>query len=401
MSTITVPTTDLQTAPRVSPNGIQTKAVVGGAVVLIVLAAYTAQAIRGRQAALFLVGAAAGVILYHAAFGFTSSWRAFIAERRGAGLRAQMLMLAIGCALFVPALASGSLFGQTVRGAISPVGIAVVAGAFIFGAGMQLGGGCASGTLYAAGGGSVRMVVTLAMFVLGSVIGTLHSGWWAKTPAFKPFSMIDRFGALPALAISMAAIAAVVWLTAVLERRTHGRLLPEKPRGTLLRGPWPLVYGAVGLALVNFAALALSGRPWGITGAFALWGAKILAALGVNVAAWPYWVDAARAPQLKASVFTDVTSVMNFGIMIGAFIAAGLAGRLSRQWRVPARSLAGAVIGGLLMGYGARVGFGCNIGAYFGGVISASLHGWLWLAAGLAGSVLGTRLRPFFGLSVG
>jgi hypothetical protein len=29
------------------------------------------------------------------------------------------------------------------------------------------------------------------------------------------------------------------------------------------------------LALVNIATLAISGRPWGVTGAFALWGAKI------------------------------------------------------------------------------------------------------------------------------
>jgi hypothetical protein len=91
---------------------------------------------------------------------------------------------------------------------------------------------------------------------------------------------------------------------------------------------------------------------------------------------------------------------MNFGIIIGAFIAAGLAGRLSSSWRVPALSLLGAVVGGLLMGYGARIGFGCNIGAYFGGVVSTSVHGWLWLAAALAGSVLGTRARPWFGLSV-
>ena len=30
------------------------------------------------------------------------------------------------------------------------------------------------------------------------------------------------------------------------------------------------------------------------------------------------------------------------------------------------------------MGYGARIAFGCNIGAYFGGIASFSLHGWLW-----------------------
>jgi hypothetical protein len=154
------------------------------------------------------------------------------------------------------------------------------------------------------------------------------------------------------------------------------------------------------LAVVNFLALVLSGRPWGITSALALWGAKILALAGVNVAAWPYWLDPARARQLSSNVLTDVTSVMNFGIMIGAFAAAGLRGRLNWRWRVPFRSLIAAILGGLLMGYGARIGFGCNIGAYFSGVVSMSLHGWLWLAAGLAGSVLGTHMRPWFGLSV-
>ncbi len=397
MSTITVDE-NVRVTPSAKP--IQTPAVVPAVLLLIAGAIYIAQTVKGRQALLFLLGAMAGLVLYHAAFGFTSAWRVFITDRRGGGLRAQMLMLAVATVLFVPSLASGTLFGQTVRGSISPVGLAVVAGAFMFGAGMQLGGGCASGTLYAAGGGSVRMLVTLAMFIAGSVIGTVHAAWWARTPAIKPFSLLERFGAAPALALSVAAFGLIAWATITLERKRHGRLVPEGPRGSWLQGPWPMVWGAIGLAMVNFAALALSGRPWGITSAFALWGAKILAGSGVNVAAWPYWMDASRASQLKAGVLTDVTSVMNFGIMIGAFIAAGLAGRIGRQWRVPAKSLTAAVAGGLVMGYGARIGFGCNIGAYFGGVISTSLHGWLWFVSALAGSVIGTRMRPWFGLSV-
>ena len=53
-----------------------------------------------------------------------------------------------------------------------------------------------------------------------------------------------------------------------------------------------------------------------------------------------------------------------------------------------------------MLGYGARLAYGCNIGAYFRGISSSSLHGWVWLAAAFAGSVLGTYLRPLFGLSV-
>ena len=89
----------------------------------------------------YLLGAGLGLVLYHAAFGFTSSWRALLAERRGAGLRAQILMLGLASVLFLPVLAAGELFGRPVAGAVAPLGLSVFVGAFLFGAGMQLGGG--------------------------------------------------------------------------------------------------------------------------------------------------------------------------------------------------------------------------------------------------------------------
>ena len=60
----------------------------------------------------------------------------------------------------------------------------------------------------------------------------------------------------------------------------------------------------------------------------------------------------------------------------------------------------GYLIGGVLLGYGARIAYGCNIGAYFSGIASGSLHGWLWLVAAFAGNIAGTRLRPMFDLNV-
>jgi uncharacterized membrane protein YedE/YeeE len=59
-------------------------------------------------------------------------------------------------------------------------------------------------------------------------------------------------------------------------------------------------------------------------------------------------------------------------------------------------SIVAAVIGGLMLGYGARLAFGCNIGAYFSGIASGSLHGWVWLVAAFAGNMVGVKLRPFF-----
>ena len=390
------------------PMAIESRALVPGpaaitAIAILLAAWYLNAVISWRQAALFIVGAGAGVVLYHAAFGFTSSWRVFIADRRGAGLRAQMLMLALTCAVFFPILASGSVFGQAVRGSVSPVGVGVAAGAFIFGLGMQLGGGCASGTLFSVGGGSTRMVITLFFFIIGSVIGTAHMGWWTAQPAFAATSILTTMGPWLGLATSLALFGAIAWVTAVAEKKRHGRLVDEtKPaRGPRwLTGPWPLVAGAVGLAIVNIATLTIGGRPWGVTSAFALWGAKWFSALGVDVASWSYWTAPAQASALKSSVLMDVTSVMDFGIILGALLAALLAGKFAPVLTISGRSLAAAVIGGLLLGYGARIAYGCNIGAYFSGIASGSLHGWLWLVAAFAGNIAGTRLRPLFDLSV-
>jgi uncharacterized membrane protein YedE/YeeE len=404
MSTVTLPGGAAHASLRLSPPvnarvaGLAVLAILGGAVLL------SAQ-IGGRQAALYALGAALGLVLYHAAFGFTSAWRVFIADGRGAGLRAQMVMLAVAVILFFPALSAGTLFGQPVAGNISPLGVSVVVGAFIFGIGMQLGGGCASGTLYTVGGGSTRMLLTLAFFIVGSAVGAAHLHWWVAQPSLPAVSLVDSLGLWPALALSLAVFAAIAGLTVLRERRRHGALVPAEPAATrglqrVLRGPWPLVWGGVALALLNFATLALAGRPWGITSAFALWGSKAAALVGFDPASWPYWSKPAQAAVLNGSILADVTSVMDIGIVFGALLAAALAGRFAPVWRIPGRQVAAAVVGGLLLGYGARLAYGCNIGAYFSGIASGSLHGWLWLVAAFFGNVAGTYLRPAFALEV-
>ncbi len=372
------------------------------AVAIALGAALLTKTVSGTQAALFLVGVLAGVVLYHAAFGFTSAWRIFIVERRGDGVRAQMIMLAVTCLVFFPALASAHFAGHAVRGSVSPIGIGVVVGAFMFGVGMQLGGGCASGTLYTAGGGNLRMAVTLFAFIAGSVAGAAHMPWWESLPALKPISLVTVFGAWGGLAISLSIFAAIAAVTIVLERQRHGALLPSRSSRLAphaLRGPWPIVAGAVGLAVVNILTLAIAGRPWGVTSAFALWGAKMLSAAGVAVESWRYYGPAARRAELHAAVLNDATSVMDFGIMIGALFASTLAGRFAPTLKASGKSLAAALVGGLLLGYGARIAYGCNIGAYFSGIASGSVHGWIWFPAAFVGNLVGTKLRPTFGLS--
>ncbi len=141
-------------------------------------------------------------------------------------------------------------------------------------------------------------------------------------------------------------------ISLLYERRRHGMAEVAGWGGHWLTGPWPLLAGALALAAVNIATLLASGIPWGITSAFALWGAKIAQSVGVNVAAWPYWQG---QQALTQSVFADRTSLMDFALMLGALAASGLAGKFSPQARLPLLSLLAAILGGLLMGYGARL----------------------------------------------
>lgn len=364
---------------------------------------YLEHEVGWRQSSLWIVGALLGVTLYHASFGFTQAWRVFVADGRGAGLRAQMIMLALGVALFFPFLAQGTLFGQNISGIVAPASLSVVLGAFLFGIGMQLGGGCASGTLFSVGGGSTRMLITLLFFVAGSVLATVNYTWWATLPSLPPTSLVLAWGWPTALAANLAVFAVIYWLTTVTEKKRHGALLKpdtgeHNTAWRLIRGPWPLVWGAIALVVLNFLTLALSGRPWGITSAFTLWGAKALDSAGTDVAFWQYWAN--EQELLFAPLHQDTTTIMDVGIILGALAAAALAGRFAPIWKIPVGAALASVLGGLMLGFGARLGWGCNIGAYFSGMLSGSLHAWIWLPSAFAGCIVGVYLRPFFGLSV-
>lgn len=354
-----------------------------------------------RHGALFLIGGLLGVSLYHAAFGFTSAYRRAIVDRDISGASAQIVMLVAAMLLFAPVLARDEVFGHGVVGAVAPVGVQVAVGSFLFGLGMQLGGGCGSGTLFTVGGGSARMLATLAAFCAGAFWGSLDLDFWATAPRWRSVSLGNELGWGAALALQLGVLA-VVWLG--LRRWAGGVRQRSLWDGfswhRLPAGPWPLLLGAGLLALLNWMTLLIAGHPWSITWAFTLWGAKAAAALGWDPATSPFWMGGFPARALADGVLRDVTSIMDVGIILGAFTAAGLAGRFAPKAKIRPRSVVAAIAGGLLMGYGARLAYGCNIGAFFSGVASTSLHGWLWIICGVAGTWIGVRLRPVFGLKI-
>ncbi len=353
--------------------------------------------VSARMAALFVIGAGLGMALLHGAFGFTAGWRRAIVHRDGRGLRAQLWVIGVTALLFIPLINGFAPAGLSPQGAIAPVGTSLVVGAFLFGLGMQLGNGCGSGTLFTLGGGSARMMITLVAFIVGSVIGSVHMPWWLDQPGFDPVNLATAASLPGALVLSLAGLAFVGWIT--LKREAGGAAREAAGGHRFLRGPWPFLWAGAALVLLNLATLLIAGHPWTITYGFALWGAKAAQAVGIDMSVYEFWQWPQGANALQASLLTDVTSVMNIGLVLGAMTAAALAGTFAKSSLPDARSAIGAILGGLLMGYGARLGFGCNIGAFLGGIASGSLHGWIWFGAAFLGTLAGIRLRPRFGLS--
>lgn len=379
---------------------------IGGALGATLVAAVAAS--QGTaKAILAVLGLALGVALYHSRFGFTSAWRQLVAVGQGRALQAHMLMLAIAVVGFGVVINGGSgLFGTTPGGFVAPITLGLFVGSFLFGVGMQLGGSCASGTLFATGSGHIGVLVTLTGFIVGSGLGVAHSGFWTPEGSgfvkfSDPFSFTDRFGAFGGTIAVLAIIAAVALVAEAIIRRRRPPVIDQPPTATgfarVLRGSWPLWVGAIVLAVLNIVVLLVTGRPWGVTAAFRLWASKILDTVGVDVASWSYWTD---RPGLDQTILADNTSVANLGIIVGALIASAAAGSFALVRRVPRRHVVAGVIGGILMGYGASFASGCNIGAYFSGIASGSLHGWLWAVFALVGTVVGVKARPLFGLNV-
>ena len=357
------------------------------AIIGFVYVAYqTAQFGGTRNVLGVTIGLIAGFSLYHAAFGFTGAWRRIISERRGVGLRAQVVLLGLTALFTIPMIGWGSAGGF-----VQPIGVALVVGSFLFGIGMQMGGGCGSGTLFTVGGGSTRMVITLIFFIIGSMFGVANVGWWRALPSIGRIDMTHQLGPIPAVLITFILLA-MIWIGSVIvERRAHGSLEKGRKTGSLISGPWSPWMGAIALAFVGIATVYVLNRPWGITQAFGIWGAKIAYGLGYPIDQISYWRVSER--QIERSVFQSTTSIMNFGIILGAMLAAGLANRYAPVWRLSRTEVLTAVVGGLLMGFGARLSGGCNIGAFFSGVASGSLHAWIWVIFAFCGSSLTVYLR--------
>jgi uncharacterized membrane protein YedE/YeeE len=133
--------------------------------------------------------------------------------------------------------------------------------------------------------------------------------------------------------------------------------------------PWSVIPSAIVVAALNVFLFAFD-RPWTASDGLRNWGDWLFQSIGLL-----------HQPDLLSPLLYS-GSLLNLGLLLGGSAAALLAREFGVRPAPPSELVKGA-IGGTLMGCGAVLSFGCNIGGFFSAVAALSLSG-VTMMAGLA-----------------
>ena len=321
-----------------------------------------------------LLGAVLGYVLQRSRFCVTGAFRDLYLTRSTRYFTPFLLAIAIQ-AVGVAALAGVGVIAPE-PASFAP--LAVIGGGLIFGVGIIMAGGCATGTYYRAGEGLIGSWVALIFYALFAAVmkyGPL-GGFTeaARSRTVADATLHETLGV--SVWVPVIAFSAIVATLVVRERRRAtarpSLRLPARRTGLghyLADIPWSPWVGGVLLGLIAIAAWVLStaaGRNGG---------------LGITT------------PSAKIATFLttgDVTLVdwsvmLVLGILVGSFLAAKLSGEF--RWRVPdAQTMLRSAGGGVAMGIGAALAGGCTIGNSLVETSLFSYQGWVSLVAIMLGT---------------
>jgi len=261
--------------------------------------------------------------------------------------------------------------------------LAVIIGAFIFGIGIILSGGCATGTWYRAGEGLIGSWIALVMYMLMAAImktGPLASLTTAvREPVVGTDSMADTFGInVWFLVVPFVALVAFIVYRELKKPKVKIPQLKPKKSGIahiLFEKRWNPFVTAVLIGLIATMAWPLSAASGRIFG------------LGITT-------PSANILQYLVSGNLDF---INWGVflVIGIFIGSLFGAKMSGEFRlrVPdAKTCVRSASGGILMGFGASLAGGCSIG---NGLVMTAMMSWSgWIA--LVFMILGTWTASYF-----
>ncbi|MFP3898874.1 MAG: YeeE/YedE family protein [Dehalococcoidia bacterium] len=306
------------------------------------------------------IGLAFGYALSRGRFCMNSAFRDIIV------MKDYTLIKAVGMAILVSMLgfAVMSAAGVIVTNPKPLFWGANILGSFLFGIGMVVAGGCASGITYRSGEGMVGAMSAVLGF---AIFGTMTAAGALKPVAsFLQTSTKVTFadGSTPTLAFGapyhvVALIISIVGLVIWFALSRRGKAAAKKEavplKERILKQGWSWFPTGIVIGLISIAAFpasAASGRnyPLGITGGYIATLNSLVT--GKNLMSWE--------------------AIMVLSAILGAFIAARSSGEF--KLRAPAPSvLIQTFFGGALMGFGAVVSSGCNIGHILSGVPQLSL----------------------------
>jgi hypothetical protein len=342
-----------------------------------------------------LLGGAFGLLLQRSRFCFFCVTRDFFERRDARGLLGIVVALAVGLlgtyavlGAWLPTPAPGRLPPDA---HIGPVSWVLAAGAFAFGIGMAISGSCISAHLYRLGEGSGAAPVALLGAGLGFVLGFVSwNGLYLGTVQQAPVVWLPQhlgYGGSLALQLGLLAIAAIWLLRFPWPRQTA----PAGPIEALLGRRWPTYVG--GALIGTLATIAyLRVGPLGVTAE--LGSLARTAADGAGIL--PGRLEgldglAGCATVVKESLISR-NGVFLIGLILGALTSALAAGDF-RPSPPRATEAVRALLGGVLMGWGAMVSLGCTVGVLLSAIMAGALSGWVFAAFCLLGVWLGWRGR--------
>lgn len=155
----------------------------------------------------WITGIIFGFILQKSRFCFVSAIRDPYLIGSTALTKAVLIALTITTIGFTTIKYGSFIHGETIPGQdfITPISFATIIGGILFGIGMVLAGGCASGILMRTGEGFQMQMIALIFFIIGSLWGAHDFEWWEKVfiSNGKAIFLPDLFGWFGALVLQL------------------------------------------------------------------------------------------------------------------------------------------------------------------------------------------------------